>query len=587
MQFETFNFDTNIKDLNNKNLFKNRKWYFSFELEAYYDGKEQLEKYLSIDLTKKDKHKLKLELNSKIKLLLDNLFVFDSKETKLVKDVSLSVKGWGYSFEYLPKKPLELTKDNLNRIIKGLSLLHTYKIKPLVEGRCGFHTTFSYEKLDKYDGLWAILQLSHTEKWKNFRNMLYYNNKNSFKKISLLNNKFANTDYFKETKKLIDNNKLHELVNINDKYRFLRLHPGGWFEWRSPRGFISHGINAIKGFYKTVISFIGTIDGLLNEEKVGEYTKKDIKKLSLFNKIDFKFGIPEYKKDLSSKLSEIKTMIEDKIETKFIINYMIDSDIDKFHLTPAQIIQVYELFKNNLTPKEFEVATNSYLQIFLSIHHSRFLIEFFAKVKDKNIINKMFVYKLITNNSTNVNQVSLLTFAVLENNLYLVSLLLKMKSTKINTVSNINNKTPLYYAIKLGFISIVKLLLKNENIKTNIKSTKYENTPLMLAVKKGKYKMVKELLKHKDTDINTQDIKKETPLMVAIQKEKLYIAYLLLKETNIDLKIKNRNNQTAKNLFLKSHNSKEKLLKLYDICNRYDEDCTELELNKLFFEKLV
>jgi len=107
-----------------------------------------------------------------------------------------------------------------------------------------------------------------------------------------------------------------------------------------------------------------------------------------------------------------------------------------------------------------------------------------------------------------------------------------------------NNMTALVFAVMNNHIKIVKLLLERPDINVNIQNN-FSMSALIVAASKENNEIVKLLLGHPNINVNIQDYLERTALIVAVSKENNETVKLLLENPNINVDIKNEDGNTA------------------------------------------
>ncbi len=132
--------------------------------------------------------------------------------------------------------------------------------------------------------------------------------------------------------------------------------------------------------------------------------------------------------------------------------------------------------------------------------------------------------------------------------------LLKSKGIKLNdnyiigTSLNYTKEAPLNTAILNGRLNVIKFLLEN-GANPNIEDTK-GNTALIIATQRSNKEIVQMLIES-GADVNARNsYDSETALMKAVRALNIDIIKLLLNSEKIDLDLKNRRNQTARDIAL-------------------------------------
>jgi ankyrin repeat protein len=138
---------------------------------------------------------------------------------------------------------------------------------------------------------------------------------------------------------------------------------------------------------------------------------------------------------------------------------------------------------------------------------------------------------------------TILDFAVSNNALETVALLLRQDNIDINKLSLPDENVPLLTAIYLGHEAIVDRLLEEKKTEVNI-AGKQSITPLIAAVQHGAINIVKLLLRRSDININKK-LAGVTPLLIAIRLQHTDIARDLINCDAVDLNAQAPDKATA------------------------------------------
>jgi cytohesin len=141
---------------------------------------------------------------------------------------------------------------------------------------------------------------------------------------------------------------------------------------------------------------------------------------------------------------------------------------------------------------------------------------------------------------------TLLHYAIVENNVGIVYLLLKQLKVDVNATEKLHKLTPLHLAAIMGNEEIVRALLeKGANVDTKNKN---DESPLHLAVIAKNQEIVQVLLE-KGANVDTKNKHDETPLHLAItfcEGNPAIVQVLLEKGANVDTK--NKHDETPLHL---------------------------------------
>lgn len=190
----------------------------------------------------------------------------------IITDESLD-KITGFEF---PVPKMRFTPLNIKKCINFLANLPNSPHHIYTDERCGFHVHFSFPNISKEDAIWLTCNLALDN------NMIKYFTSFNFNGniIDFHNPKYANESYLNELKEAIINNNFQKISSIlldnNEKYRLLRIHPQGTLEWRSPRNFLNdNNINIITAFFVKLFKIIEWVAKTIDKKEINGITKNN------------------------------------------------------------------------------------------------------------------------------------------------------------------------------------------------------------------------------------------------------------------------------------------------------------------------
>ena len=127
-----------------------------------------------------------------------------------------------------------------------------------------------------------------------------------------------------------------------------------------------------------------------------------------------------------------------------------------------------------------------------------------------SLLSNRFIDCNIPSNENLCNSYTALHFAVENDHVECVNLLLAQKSINVNAQDS-RDRTPLHYAAHHGYVECVKALLSHKDTTVNIQSQSGW-TPLHFACRSGRVDCVKTLLAHPEINVNLCTSGGRTPL---------------------------------------------------------------------------
>lgn len=200
----------------------------------------------------------------------------------------------GRTFEYgspiIPFNPTNISK--IYNLLKKLPEFDVY-----TNDTCGFHTHISFEGINKVNAAWIMCCIAIDDKALEEVNSL----KAKDRVIPFLS-RYAKMELFDKLREAIinnDYNRINRLLDTNEKYYVVRVHPAGTLEWRGPRNFMNNNeIELIHEYIKKVYKVIMMFSKMIRADSWEgvENTKINKKDFEKFVHVTNDFETPEEKR---------------------------------------------------------------------------------------------------------------------------------------------------------------------------------------------------------------------------------------------------------------------------------------------------